>query len=934
MQFKLLFLSMALCAAVGGQAQTTSPYKGETLTKDGGKYFVYNPAVGLWMDGNNTRQMSWTTSLNMGKNGELITFVNNGESTGYPGQFVWNLKGAGFNGTGCLESNSGENFLWWDTGRKGDWDITPSTDYFGTETTAYPNSYVFESGEYILGAENDTISLRDESKNIEWQLVTLKERLNVDSAKATADSPVDLTYTMFAPYFKHGQWGGYWIENISNYDGGFGLGPNTQATEGGAVHCQKAKEYWSTGAYDFYQVVTGLPNGTYRVGVRGFYRDGASEARNGRADLFAADNHENNTETLRAIFYANSASTPLMSIFGDANPVEEDGFNFAPVKEDGTTGDYKVPNNLGDANLTLWKGHYQNYVTAIVTDGTLKIGVKKDEGVADDWTVFSDFSIEYMGSEIQSNLTELLDALKAAIADAEGYTGSVAPALKSDFDAAIEAGKAALTSNSASTINNATAALNSALANVKALATSYDALAKYVAVSKKDNAAGDADFTAAITAAENVANTSTVAGEMNDARLSVVRARKNFHAVKVDDDFQGAAPAAGTFYIYNVGAKRFLAGGSDWGTHAAVNQYGILWTLAASDKASNAFTLNSDGGADNRYLHYGVYVDTNTPDAWVFTPVAGKEGVYNIQQVTEDGSAKYLAFAPGSITADGVENSKAYFATVESEGKDGAAEVAQWKLVTEDERRAIVESATKDSPKNASYMLSKGGFDKFDNAAGWTDSSVDGNHNVPDAGGRHQDFVYEGWNTTSFDLAQTVGGLPEGYYTVSCSGFYRDGNRETHQGKITAGETPAQLAYLYVDGEAETTTLASISDGIDQNPGYGWTGPEGQMPDDVWTAANYFECGLYWNTTAPFQVIDEFTFGVGKAEANSHDWIVLDNFTLTYYGTEKPDVTGINGVETNVKAEQNGVRYNLAGQRVGKSYRGIVIMNGKKMVVK
>ena len=42
--------------------------------------------------------------------------------------------------------------------------------------------------------------------------------------------------------------------------------------------------------------------------------------------------------------------------------------------------------------------------------------------------------------------------------------------------------------------------------------------------------------------------------------------------------------------------------------------------------------------------------------------------------------------------------------------------------------------------------------------------------------------------------------------------------------------------------------------------------------------------------------------------------------------------TDINAVKA-ANAE-NGVRYNLAGQKVDKSYKGVVIMNGKKMIQK
>lgn len=44
-------------------------------------------------------------------------------------------------------------------------------------------------------------------------------------------------------------------------------------------------------------------------------------------------------------------------------------------------------------------------------------------------------------------------------------------------------------------------------------------------------------------------------------------------------------------------------------------------------------------------------------------------------------------------------------------------------------------------------------------------------------------------------------------------------------------------------------------------------------------------------------------------------------------------VTGINNIQTTT-AVKNNVMYNIAGQRVNKDYKGLVIMNGKKMMVK
>ena len=55
--------------------------------------------------------------------------------------------------------------------------------------------------------------------------------------------------------------------------------------------------------------------------------------------------------------------------------------------------------------------------------------------------------------------------------------------------------------------------------------------------------------------------------------------------------------------------------------------------------------------------------------------------------------------------------------------------------------------------------------------------------------------------------------------------------------------------------------------------------------------------------------------------------------SLNFYGFEFiAGASGVNAVI--VEKAQNNIRYNLAGQRVDESYKGVVIMNGKKFVVK
>ena len=55
-------------------------------------------------------------------------------------------------------------------------------------------------------------------------------------------------------------------------------------------------------------------------------------------------------------------------------------------------------------------------------------------------------------------------------------------------------------------------------------------------------------------------------------------------------------------------------------------------------------------------------------------------------------------------------------------------------------------------------------------------------------------------------------------------------------------------------------------------------------------------------------------------------------FTLTKVELKVPEDTGVKTVNTD--ANQNGMRYNLAGQPVNDSYKGIVIVKGRKYLQK
>ncbi len=75
------------------------------------------------------------------------------------------------------------------------------------------------------------------------------------------------------------------------------------------------------------------------------------------------------------------------------------------------------------------------------------------------------------------------------------------------------------------------------------------------------------------------------------------------------------------------------------------------------------------------------------------------------------------------------------------------------------------------------------------------------------------------------------------------------------------------------------------------------------------------------------------------AKAGKTYWLFQSNSQIGFQGytfapgKSKEDMTGVESIKT-VAEKATGARYNLAGQKVDSTYKGVVIQNGKKMVVK
>lgn len=897
----LLLFGMALASALSIQAQT-SPWQGTALPEEGGTYYLYNVESGLWLQANHKIFDDWTTRAQLDVYGFDVVIkpiVLTEEDDGY-GMSYWQLDPR-FGHNHSINAVQDQGYL--DTGNEvSKWEIIKDEGESGYDI---PNLYTISAidGVIWLGADlgdssDDTFLSYENSTDCYWQFVSKEERM-ANLVKATKNNPKDATWLINDYDFSNqDERNSSWKVEFQN------AGANAFGGDA-VVRANRAFESWSNSIGSFSQTITDLPNGIYGVKLQGFYRDGSTGG--------VGAKRNQNTEVIRAYYFANEVKAPLMSIC--ANGVTETIENMFPVESDG----FYLPGDGGsalpNASHAFFEGYYWNdEIQVTVTNGTLRIGVSKDAAVGDDWTVFDSFRLTYYGSEI--DITVLVENLKNLIAEVEAYDGPKPPFLAESLASA----KAALNGEDPEALGTAINDLTEKFSTAKASAASINNFNATMEICKAENK-GNAyyDFTAGMAAAQSTFDAALTVADYNHALSQLQTARKLNNAQRSARLWEGSEPVADEkYYFYNVGQGRFLCGGDDWGTHAALGWPGIEIGLEASGEAFRLDTYRPNGEG-YEYLNYGGYVDT-TGDDWVFVSVGN--GIYNIMRANYEEEPLYLGYRKGHALV------------VDTDVKGADDPDNQWVLVSRAERDAIAETATGANPIDMSYRIGMPNFDQRDNLeeSGWEYNAG----SIWNRGNNMPDFAYECWNEVYFDMHQTIVDLPAGWYVASVTGYYRDGDHADHIAKVVNGDELLREAYFYVDNMTndgyQETQLPSITDYANMAPGQGAATDAGEFPEWIHQATNYFQNNLY-KVELLVEVTEdgELQIGVMKDIENFHDWVVVDNFRIVYYGTEYPSK-----VDNDIIAEpvERAKIYNLQGVEVAHPEHGIYIRAGKKIVIK
>lgn len=225
----------------------------------------------------------------------------------------------------------------------------------------------------------------------------------------------------------------------------------------------------------------------------------------------------------------------------------------------------------------------------------------------------------------------------------------------------------------------------------------------------------------------------------------------------------------------------------------------------------------------------------------------------------------------------------------------------------------------------------------------------------------------EFYNCT-FNLQQSLVGLPAGMYRLTTQAFYRNGNKPsakvdgsdqlkydvnenaylyfsdkeipTEEGKKVATELPENKQAI------KTITALKVAEddwnsvGLSDNGNLAKTDDGMYIPDRMITAQAYFKSdrgSAYDSDPLNFTYDGQSDFRIGliKNVTEGADWTIVKNFKLYYLGV---DPTGISEIVTDANAVATKI-YNASGMQISKLQKGIniietVMKDGSKKVKK
>lgn len=382
--------------------------------------------------------------------------------------------------------------------------------------------------------------------------------------------------------------------------------------------------------------------------------------------------------------------------------------------------------------------------------------------------------------------------------------------------------------------------------------------------------------------------------------------------VEMESEPIAAEIGSGVYYLFNPASGKYLCGANSWGTQASLGAVGVDFRL---QKVSN----------DNGYSVDSYYYNTTTdhylgwPTLYIDQPVAVW---YFVQQ--EDGSYIMTSNGEDYLAYDGTSN-------IVTSTKDVSDTKARWMLMTRQEIIETMAGATSSEPFDASLLIAYPDFGRSGKKRcqeSWSDT--------PTIGGENENWCAEKFDCT-FDVGQTLTGLPNGHYKLMVQGFYREGADANYNvgPAVELCKNGNEHLYAHIYANEQERPLMSIFDEANEYT-EGYSTELGIIPNSMNHASNFFSAGLYWNEVEVEVTDGSLKIGIKKSDAVYRDWTCFDSFRLYYLGDGT--TVGVSAIDGN---RQTYDVYTTTGLKVRHQAtmlkglpKGIYVVNGRKVVVK
>lgn len=249
--------------------------------------------------------------------------------------------------------------------------------------------YTISSGTSYMATNNannlvDFVSGIDAANNsyAQWELLTREQLITeLENSGASDANPKDATFFIQSPNLgRHDQrtnadnWKG--IDFSSAEYGGYAI--NYEDFKNGDYKANLVIEKFNKN-FDTYQTITGLPSGVYELEVQAFY-------------------NQSGEDIIRPFVYAKLQDGTVIGQAPIMSKNNDDIDNLEKAALAIRNGDYKANE----------ESHF-NKIRFVVTEdnATVQIGVKKNKLTTNDWTVFDNFKLTYLG-EPKNGETQIL----------------------------------------------------------------------------------------------------------------------------------------------------------------------------------------------------------------------------------------------------------------------------------------------------------------------------------------------------------------------------------------------------------------------------------------------------------------------------------------------------------------------------------------------